>query len=296
MNFSHLRYIVEVERCGSISKAAQALFMGQPNLSKAIKELETEFGVPIFRRSAKGVVPTEKGRELLIYAKAILAQVERMEAVSKSGQEAARFSLVLPRAGYISHAFTLFLRQLDSAERLDIRLKETGALEAIELVAGCEYDLGMIRIPVERADFYLGEIEERGLRARELWTFDYVVLMSQKSPLARSFELEAEELDDRIEVLSGDELSADTALSRRHIVAGERASQLDILTTVPDTYMWSSPLPREVLHRCGLVQKACRRSGLAHRDILLSQSSYRFTDHDRLFLEILDEVRRGIIV
>ena len=61
MNLTHLRYMVEVERLGSITKAASALYMGQPNLSKAIKEMEREVGIPIFKRSAKGVVATEKG-------------------------------------------------------------------------------------------------------------------------------------------------------------------------------------------------------------------------------------------
>ena len=50
MNLTHLRYMVEVERLGSITKAASALYMGQPNLSKAIKEMEREVGIPIFKR------------------------------------------------------------------------------------------------------------------------------------------------------------------------------------------------------------------------------------------------------
>ena len=53
MNLSHLRYALEVERTGSINKAAQNLFMGQPNLSKAIKDLESEVGITIFKRNAK---------------------------------------------------------------------------------------------------------------------------------------------------------------------------------------------------------------------------------------------------
>lgn len=307
MNFSHLRYLVEVERCGSITKAAQALYMGQPNLSKAIKEMENEFGVPIFRRSAKGVVPTEKGRELLVYAKAILAQVEKMEAVSKSDdQSLVEFSLLLPRASYISHAFTLFLRELGSAGKMNIKLKETNSASTIDLVADCEYDLGIIRYPLSYEAFFLSAVEERGLKARELWTFDYVVLMSQKSPLARAYELTESMLEDRIEILHGDNIvpNLTPSLSRspavpegqKRIYVYERGSQFDILSTVQDSYMWVSPLPREVLHRYGLVQKPCADLKLTHRDVLLSQSSYRFTRNDKLFLEILDDVRRGIIV
>ena len=103
MNLTHLRYMVEVERLGSITKAASALYMGQPNLSKAIKEMEREVGIPIFKRSAKGVVATEKGKQFLQYAKAILVQMDKMESLYKdNGENAVNFSLLLPRASYIT--------------------------------------------------------------------------------------------------------------------------------------------------------------------------------------------------
>ena len=64
-NLLQLKYAVEVEKTGSISKAAENLYMNQPNLSKSIRELEDDIGIAIFDRTAKGVVPTEKGREFL---------------------------------------------------------------------------------------------------------------------------------------------------------------------------------------------------------------------------------------
>lgn len=62
MNTTALRYAVEVNRVRSISKAAQNLYMSQPNLSRAIKDLEAELGITIFKRTAKGVTPTPVGR------------------------------------------------------------------------------------------------------------------------------------------------------------------------------------------------------------------------------------------
>ena len=61
MNTTALRYVVEVNRVRSITKAAQNLYMGQPNLSRAIKDLESELGITIFKRTAKGVTPTPRG-------------------------------------------------------------------------------------------------------------------------------------------------------------------------------------------------------------------------------------------
>ena len=65
MNIAHLKYAVEVEKTASITKAAENLFMGQPNLSRGIKELEETLGVKIFKRTSKGIVPTPQGEEFL---------------------------------------------------------------------------------------------------------------------------------------------------------------------------------------------------------------------------------------
>lgn len=85
MNTLHFKYAIEVERTRSITQAAENLFMGQPNLSKAIKELEDTLGFVIFQRTSKGVAPTAKGSEFLVYARNILAQLEKMESLSDAG-------------------------------------------------------------------------------------------------------------------------------------------------------------------------------------------------------------------
>lgn len=65
MNLSYLKYAVEVEKTGSITKAAQNFYMNQPHLSKIIRELERDLGCDIFDRTSRGMVPTKKGEEFL---------------------------------------------------------------------------------------------------------------------------------------------------------------------------------------------------------------------------------------
>ena len=84
MNLVHLKYAVEVARCGSINKAAENLYMGQPNLSRAIKELENSLGITIFQRSSKGMVLTPEGEGFIAYAQKILRQVDEIEELYKS--------------------------------------------------------------------------------------------------------------------------------------------------------------------------------------------------------------------
>ena len=74
MNLSYLKYAVEVEKTGSITKAAQNYYMNQPHLSKIIRELERDLGCPIFDRTSRGMIPTARGEEFLHYAKGIMEQ------------------------------------------------------------------------------------------------------------------------------------------------------------------------------------------------------------------------------
>ena len=231
-----------------------------------------------------------------------------MEQLSREDDRSSlEFSLLLPRASYISHAFTLFLNEVDAVEKMNIKFKETNSMSAIDLVADCEYNLGIIRYPVNYEAFFLSAIEEKGLKAREVWTYDYVLLMSAKSPLARAPEIRASVLDDYIEILHGDNIvpnisqtflkkDAQLGSSRRHIFVYERGSQFDILCTVPNSYMWVSPLPREVLRRYGLVQKPCADLIKRNRDLLIYQGNYRLSQTEKLFIDTLDEVRKSIIV
>ncbi|MGN1101060.1 MAG: LysR family transcriptional regulator, partial [Huintestinicola sp.] len=92
MNLQHLKYMTEVERTGSVTKAAANLFMGQPNLSKAIKEVENEIGITVFRRSAKGVYPTPEGERFLARAKAVLEEMGKLEALYKQDNAPGLFT------------------------------------------------------------------------------------------------------------------------------------------------------------------------------------------------------------
>mgnify|MGYP000373353349 CR=1 FL=1 len=89
MNLSYLKYAVEVEKTGSITKAAQNFYMNQPHLSKIIRELERDLGEAIFDRTSRGMIPTKKGEEFLRYARTIMAQEEQIEALCTRNRESA---------------------------------------------------------------------------------------------------------------------------------------------------------------------------------------------------------------
>ena len=83
MNILHMKYAVEVAKLGSLNKAAEALLIAQPNISRSIKELEADLGISIFNRSAKGMELTPEGEEFIGYAQSILKQIDEVEMVYK---------------------------------------------------------------------------------------------------------------------------------------------------------------------------------------------------------------------
>ena len=180
MNILHLKYAVEVAKAGSLSKAAEALYMNQPNLSRAIKELEASLGITIFGRSAKGVYVTPEGEEFLGYARKILSQIDEVEAIYKSGAPVRqRFSISVPRASYISAAFAQFSKRL-GPERAEIFYKETNAMRVIRNILTADYKLGILRYASNYDKYFKEMLDEKGLTGELVTEFHYVLLMNEK--------------------------------------------------------------------------------------------------------------------
>lgn len=271
--------------------------MGQPNLSKAIKEIESEMGIVIFKRSARGVVPTVKGAEFLEYAKAVLVQIEKMEKLYKTvSTEIVSFSISIPRASYITYVFTQFLNKLDSSKKLDIYLKETNSMEAINNIIECEYNLGIIRYDELYEEYFISLLNEKKIKYRTLCEFQYMILVSKNHPLAKNYKVSTDELSIYTEIVHGDNsvpYLSDNYVNahsndRNRIYVCERGSQFDILTSVENTYMWVSPLPQQVLNRYNLVQIPCRDKLSTIKDVFIYPKTYNFTSYDSMFLDELE--------
>ena len=131
MNILHMKYAVEVAKAGSVNKAAEKLFMAPPNVSRSIKELESDLGITIFERSAKGVTLTHEGEEFIGYAKSLLKQIDHIEGLYKENSvKKQRFSISVPRASYISEALVEFSKDLGK-ESVEIFYNETNSQRTI---------------------------------------------------------------------------------------------------------------------------------------------------------------------
>lgn len=297
MNLLHLKYAVEVEKTRSINKAAENLFMGQPNLSRAIKELEESLGIIIFKRTSKGISLTPQGEEFMQYAKRIISQVDEVEMMYKNQRsDKQMFTVSVPRASYVAQAFTEFAKRIDTSRQAEIFYKETNAMRAINNILQADYKLGIIRYQTQFAQYFDAMLHEKGLSQDVIMEFSYVALMSKSHPLAKVDKFDLKDLKDYIEIAHADPYvpslplidSKKAELSEyvdKRIFVFERASQMDLLEQVPNTFMWVSPVPQTMLDRYGLVQKPCIANRKRYKDVLIYRSGYKFTDLDKAFID-----------
>ena len=303
MNILHMKYAVEVARLGSLNKAAETLIIAQPNISRSIKELEADLGITIFNRSAKGMVLTPEGEEFISYAQSILRQIDEVEMLYKQGSpKKQKFSISVPRACYISDAFAKFSKSI-SEDPAEIFYKETNSQRTIQNVLNNDYKLGIIRYAENYDKFFKSMLEEKGLAYEMVAEFSYVLIMNRENPLALKSEISFDDLPPYIEIAHADPYVPSLPLSvvkkdelpdniDRRIFIFERASQFDLLSENPDTFMWVSPASQKVLDRYGLVQKKCVDNKKTYKDILIYREGYKQSNLDRQFITELCESRR----
>lgn len=304
MNMLHIKYAVEIAKCGSINKAAERLLTGQPNLSRAVKELETSLGIKIFERSAKGMTLTPEGEMFMGYAKSILKQVDALEEIFKNGVSVKqRFSISVPRASYISEALVKFSESLGSSEDWEILYKETNSLRAIDNILRDEYNLGIIRYADIYDKYYKSMLEEKKLDCELVAEFKHILVMSHNSPLAYKENITPDDLSGYIEIAHADpyvpslpqsevKKSELTDNVHRRIFVFERGSQLALLSSNPKTFMLVSPVPTALLERYRLVQRPCNDGSHIYKDMLIRRKDYTLSQTDKLFIGQLIQTKR----
>lgn len=303
MNLLHMKHALEVAKAGSLGKASEVLFIAAPNLSRSIKELETDLGIIIFERTQNGMKLTPEGEEFINFAKGILDQIDEVERFYKTGApKKQKFSISVPRACYISEAFAKFSKLL-SKDATEVFYKETNSQRTIHNMLNHDYKLGIIRYAENYDKYFEAMLEEKGFDYELVTEFTYSLIMSADNPLAEKPEITFDDLSDYIEIAHADPYVPSMPLSKvvkeelpdnidRRIFIFERASQFDLLSINPETFMWVSPTPNRLLERYNLVQRKCSENKKIYRDVLIYKKGYKLTPLDRQFISELCESKR----
>lgn len=308
MNIQQLKNVIEVWRCGSISKAAKHLYMNQPNLSRTITALEEEFNITLFSRTSSGVEPTHDGLQFLRQAERLVADYDEFEhSFKNSDNEQLSFKIAVPRVSYLANAFTQAVSQNAGGKTLNIEYMEASNEEIINRVLFRGYDLGIIRFPIEFELDYKKRLVEMQLKFQELLTFRFVATMSRKHPLAGKNILGLSDMKPYIILTHGDNRSVNfsdketdslylSGISDNSITLFERGSQFDFLRNIQGSYMLVSPLPRDVLEANDLVQIpfAEHEVGL-FVDLIITRKNRRYSEFERKLIAHIIDVQQQIM-
>ena len=303
MNIQYLKYVVEVDKMGSINKAAKNLYMGQPNLSAAIKELEKDLGISIFYRSKKGVFLTKEGEKFLVYAKKIISDINQLESLYTANADSTiHFSIAACRATYITIAVSNFINDLKNKKEMTVNFNETNSLNVIHEVANGNAEIGIIRCQNIHENFFVSLLKSKNLIFEPLWEFKMLLTFSENHPLALKKKIKAEMLKKYIEIIQGDikiPVEKNNKIdsyqtSPQSISVYDRGSHINLLVNVNEAFMWVPILPENILKRNRLTQRECTDLQIITKDILVYSAERKQSNYIKNFISSLKKVINNI--
>ena len=144
MTIQQLKYIITISENGSLNKAAEVLFVSQPSLTSAVRELEKELGITLLNRGGRGVTLTNDGMEFLQYARQVVAQYERLlEKYGKGGTLRKKFGISTQHYSFAVKSFVEMVKHFDTDE-YEFAIRETKTADVIEDVTTGKSEVGIL--------------------------------------------------------------------------------------------------------------------------------------------------------
>lgn len=195
MTLMQLRYIITIAETGSLNKAADLLYITQPSLTNAVKELEKEFGITIFNRSGKGVTLTNDGSEFLLYAKQIYGQYESvLEKYGKGGSYKKKFGVSTQHYSFAVKAFVDMVKEFDMS-KYEFAIRETRTAEVISDVSTMKSEIGVLYLCDFNRKSMLKLLSSANLEFHHLIDCQAYVYLWKNHPLAKEESISFAQLD-----------------------------------------------------------------------------------------------------
>ena len=196
MTIAQLRYVITISEVGSLNKASEILFITQPSLTSALRELERETGITIFNRSGKGVSLTNDGAEFIQYARQVVGQYERLlEKYSPGGSLKKKFGISTQHYSFAVKSFVEMVQQFDT-EEYEFAIRECKTRDVIDDVSSSKSEVGILYL----SDFNRKAIQKflrtNQLEFHPLISCDPYVYLWKGHPLAGKASITFEELAD----------------------------------------------------------------------------------------------------
>ena len=238
MTLLQLKYIVTAAAAGTISEAAKQLYITQPSLTSAIKELENELGITIFKRTNRGILLSAEGEEFLGYARQVIEQTDLMEErYLGNAQIRHRFCVSTQHYSFAVEAFVDLLKRY-GGEEYDFRIRETQTYELIDDVSKLRSEVGVLYLNRFNETILQKTLREKELTFHRLFTARPHVFVSAFSPLAQKSFITLEDLEPypRLSYEQGEHNSfyfaeeiLSTRESKKDIMVSDRATLFNLL-------------------------------------------------------------------
>ncbi|MFV0352061.1 MAG: LysR family transcriptional regulator [Oscillospiraceae bacterium] len=196
MTLQKLRYMIEIVDSGSISTAAQKLFISQPSLSNAIKELEEELGGVLFLRTNKGAVLSPIGSEFLGYARQVIEQQNLLEQRFLNIEpKRQHFSVSTQHYAFVVNAFVGFVKKY-AQEEYEFFFRDTRTHEILQDVRNLRSEIGIIYLNEFNEKVLKHLMNEYGLIFNSLFTAKPHVFVGAENPLAHKKVVTLQDLEE----------------------------------------------------------------------------------------------------
>lgn len=194
MTLQQLRYVITVAETGTITEAANRLYISQPSLTNAIHELEKEMNIVIFNRTNKGIIISKEGEDFLGYARQILEQANILEERYKGNQGwKKQFCVSTQHYSFAVNAFVDLIKEYGQDE-YDFSLRETQTYEIIEDVAKMRSEIGILFMNDFNEVVINKLLKTHDLEFKQLFVASPHVFISRKHLLAGKEIITNEEL------------------------------------------------------------------------------------------------------
>lgn len=197
MTLQQFRYLVEIAKYNSISKAAAALFVTQPSISKAVRDLESELEITILDRTNKGVVFTQEGTELLFYAKTLLEQMEAVihhfDKEKKTGL--TKFSISSQHYGFAIEAVANLMDYFNDG-KYELAIREGKSTDVIDDVYASRSIIGILSLTDLNKQYFERHFTSKSLIFTPLVSLKQHVFLREEHPLAHYQSLTFDKLRD----------------------------------------------------------------------------------------------------
>ncbi|MDE6781108.1 MAG: LysR family transcriptional regulator [Ruminococcus sp.] len=299
MTLQQLKYIIQIVQYGSITTAAQKLYITQPSLSKAVSELEQEMGITIFLRSNRGVILSEEGTKFLSYARQVVEQAELLEQTYKHNAPIKRiFAVSSQHYAFAVNAFVALVKEYGQ-DKYEFSLRELRTNDIIEDVYTQRSELGIIFLSNFNREVIMRILKNKELQFVQEFTAKPHVFVSRKNPLASKRTVSHKDLRlyPRLTYDQGmnnsfyfsEELHS-TDESPKSIIVSDRATLFNLLIGL-DGYTISSGILSSDLNGTDIVSIPLESDEIMevgyinNTDRPLSKMALRYLEHFRIYIE-----------